>query len=219
LPSYFWRLKALAVIFKDAFESYLRNTDVSSRKFATLGPNGTSSRHAAEKLALHHPAQIELFDTYEKAAQTVIDNPENAALIVANAYAQINRFYISHDFCPVGAFFNDTPAYVVASTSAEVLDRPSLCVATHPAPSHLIHGSIDHPDIRVVNADSTHLAAEQTILGQCDACLTTQVAAEIFGLETLSVALPAIPMLWTVFINKDYEKLEYGTESCHRPVR
>ena len=89
----------------------------------------------------------------------------------------------------------------------------------YPAPSHIIHGSIDHPDIRVVNADSTHLAAEQTFLGKCDACLTTQVAAEIFGLEILSVALPTIPMLWTVFINNDYMKLEYGTESCHHPVQ
>ena len=83
--------------FKDAFEGYLHNTDVSSLR--RLG-NGNSSRHAAEKL----------FDTYEEAAQTVTDNPENAALI-ANAYARINRFYISHDLYSVGAFFNDTPAY------------------------------------------------------------------------------------------------------------
>ena len=130
------------MIFKDAFESYLHSTDVSSRKFATLGPNGPSSRLAAEKFASHYPA-----------------------------------------------------------------------------PSHIIHGSIDHPEIRVVNADSPHPAAEQTFLGKCDACLTTQVAAEIFGLEILSVALPTIPMLWTVFINNDYMKLEYGTESCHHPVR
>ena len=93
------------MFFKDAFEGYLHNTDVSSRKFATLGPNGNSSRHAAEKLASHYPAQVELFDTYEEAAQTVTDNPENAALIVANAYARINRFYISHDLYSVGAFF------------------------------------------------------------------------------------------------------------------
>lgn len=198
--------KVVVVIFKDAFESYLHNTNISSRRFVTLGPKGTSSRHAAEQLAAHHPARIELFDTYEKAARTVTENPDNTALIVANAYAQINRFYISHDLFPAGAFFHDTPAYVIASTSAEVLDQSVLSVATHPAPSHLIHGAIQHPNIRIVHAASTHLAAEQTMLGDRDACLTTQVAADIFKLKTLAVAFPAIPMLWTVFINKKYKE-------------
>lgn len=194
------------MISKDAFRDYLCSTDTETRRFATLGPRGTSSRHAAEWLASRHPARIDLFDTYEKAAQAVAADPDDTALIVANAYAQINRFYISHDLFPVGAFFHDTPAYVIAAVSDVVLDRPTLRVATHPAPSHLIRGAIDHPDIQIINTDSTHLAAVQTVLEQCDACMTTQVAADTLGLETLTVAFPAIPMLWTVFINKGYKE-------------
>lgn len=194
------------MIFKEAFGSYLVNTKKASRRFATLGPNGTSSRHAAERLAACHPAQVDLFDTYEEAARAVARNPANTALVVANAYARINRFYISHDLFPVGAFFHDTPAYVIAAQSTAVLDRPALSVATHPAPSHLINGAINHPEIRIINTDSTHLAAKRVALGQCDACLTTKVAADMLELKTVTVAFPAIPMLWTVFINKEYEK-------------
>lgn len=106
---------------------------------------------------------------------------------------------------PISAF-HDTPAYVIAAKSREVLDETSLRVASHPAPSHLIGHVLDHSGLQVIDSDATHLAAEQTLKGECDACLTTKVAADDLGLETLVVAFPAIPMLWTVFINRDYEE-------------
>jgi len=194
------------MFFKEVFQKYLTNTEGLTRRYVTLGPNGTSSSHAVNMLAESYPAKIHLFDTFEKAALEVTDQPTETGLVVANAYSNINKFYISYDLIPAGAYFHDTPAYVIAAKTIEVLNHPRLKLATHPAPSHLVDEVLDHPDVQKLYVDSTYLAAQLTQRGQCDACLTTSVAAKMLGLDTLAVAIPAIPMLWTVFIHAQYEE-------------
>lgn len=48
------------------------------------------------------------FPTCEEAADAVRVAPGENALIVANAYASISRFYISDVLHPIGTFFKDT---------------------------------------------------------------------------------------------------------------
>jgi prephenate dehydratase len=59
------------------------------------------------------------------------------------------------------------------------------------------------PNFTITHAVSTHRAAELVAEGKVQACLTTQVAADLIGLKTLNVAFPTIPMLWTIFANKN----------------
>jgi len=193
------------MILKNAFRAFVEQSAEKDRAYHTLGPEGTSSRQAADVLASRFPARIELFATYEAAAATIDDDPANRALIVANAYSGINKFYISHDLIPAAAFFNDTPPYVIAARSLDVFERGSITVASHPAPRHLIETTLSHPSIEVLETDSTHRAAELVANDRADACLTTQIAADMMGLKLMATACTAIPMLWTIFINKDHE--------------
>ena len=92
------------MLFNQAFDQFMARSNAASRRVATLGPNGTSSYTAAVHFAKTYPSSILLFPTYEDAADAVRSAPRDSALVVANAYASINRFYISHALRPIGAF-------------------------------------------------------------------------------------------------------------------
>jgi len=176
----------------------------AGRKITTLGPTGTSSYLAAVHFAQLYPSDVLFFPSYEDAADAVRSSPRDSALIVANAYAQINRFYISHELEPIGAFFKDTPAYVIASLKESALDGPKVTIASHRAPQHLIAELAALPNVTILDAGSTHYAAEMVARGDCEACLTTQTAADICGLTTIKVVFSKIPMLWTLFTSKEH---------------
>lgn len=187
------------MLFNHAFDQFMAQGGVTDRRVVTLGPSGTSSYMAAVHFTKAYPAEIALFPTYEAGAEAVRDMPRRSLLIVANAYAAINQFYISSVLQPIGAFFKDTPPYVVAARSAAALESPEVRLSSHPAPRHLLAHLAARPNVTICDAPSTHAAAEQVVQGHADACLTTQVAADMLGLQTLDVAFPTIPMLWTVF--------------------
>lgn len=191
------------LLYNEEFYRFINQSEKGRRKVLTLGDNGTSSYIAAQHFSAKYQSDILLYPTYEEAAEAIQEDPLNRALIVANAYAAINRFYISDSLYPVGAFFKDTPPYVLAARSHDALDAESMIVATHPAPRHLIVQVLDNYNISIQDVDSTHRAAELVAEGKADACLTTQVAAELLGLKTLQTAIPTIPMLWTVFTSKE----------------
>ena len=191
------------MLFNDPTSDFFTRFGPTSREIMTLGPRGTSSYAAAERFAQRYPSDIQLFPTYEKAADAVCSFPRNSALIVANAYALINRFYISHELKPVGAFFSATPAYVLAGREESALNGSMVAIASHPAPKHLITELEIRPNVTLRDADSTHQAATMVANGDVEACLTTQTAADICGLKTISVVFPTIPMLWTIFTSKD----------------
>ena len=183
--------------------SFMNVRPGDQRTFLTLGPEGTSSKHAAEHVAKLWGGRIALFDTYEKAALGVRDDPINNALIVANAYAQINVFYISNNFCPTAAFFHDTPEYIIACRPGASIGKSMVTIATHPAPRHLIAPCLQHSKVTILETDSTRQAAEMALRGEVDGCLTTRTAADILGLETIASVIATIPMLWTIFISKE----------------
>ena len=191
------------MLCNQAFDQFMSRDGTNERRVVTLGPSGTSSYVAAVHFTQSYPAEIALFPTYEAGAEAVRAMPRKSLLIVANAYAAINRFYISNVLHPIGAFFKDTPPYVVAARNAAALERPQVLLASHPAPRHLLAQLAARPNVTICDAPSTHAAAERVAQGEADACLTTQVAADMLGLETLDVAFPTIPMLWTVFASRE----------------
>lgn len=169
----------------------------------TLGPSGTSSEYASQYFcgwmnekyeSSQHP--LTLNNTYELAR----DNLRNSQglLIVANAYPQINDFYMDTSLKLLATFLFDTPLYGLV-TSQTLPDRP-LYVASHPAPVPLIQELLPAGLTieRVVEMPSTSAAAQAVACGEVDMALTTEIAARLHNLNFISATRP-IHMLWSVF--------------------
>lgn len=184
-----------------------------TRVITTLGPEGTSSWASARALSDAYGGEILLSDSYETAKEKLPNLAGKGVLVVANAYKGINQFYISVDLIPVFAFFHKTPPYVLAAKCPECLQRPNLRVATHHAPSHMIHGAVGNANISIIDSPSTRNAADMVIDSEADACITTRTCADMLGLRSLKTLFDGIPMLWTAF----GEKATYGQEVHHHP--
>ncbi len=172
---------------------------------ATLGPSGTSSEAAARHL-LDWAAQsldarcedVQLLPTYEHAAEAVLTRSATH-LLVANAYREINDFYMDPRLKIAAAYRFNTPNYGLAKArGATVSSR--IDVATHPSPIPLIEELLPAGmTVSVVVAmPSTSAAAAAVAANEVDVALTTDVAAEIYDLEFISRTRP-IEMLWTAF--------------------
>ena len=172
----------------------------------TLGPAGTSSEQSAlffAQLALHqehiHRFRIVLFDTYEEAYQRLLQQ-ERSVVVIANAYEGINHYYMNPTLALYAAFLNNTPNYGIACKTPQA--TLSMRIASHPAPIPLIqellpqHCSIE----RIVYYASTSQAAKAVCSGEVDAALTTETAAQLYGLTFISQVRP-IKMLWSVFMS------------------
>lgn len=175
-------------------------------RIATLGPEGTSSDEAARALASCGPGggRRELFPTYEEAAEAVITGRADY-LVVANAYAAINHFYISERLIVVGAFPFETPPYGVAVDPARARRGSAPELVSHPAPLHLAERWFRHSESkpRFVAARSTSEAAQAVAQGSALACITTEVARRRTGLAFITRTL-RIRMLWSVFARQDH---------------
>jgi bacilysin biosynthesis protein BacA len=176
---------------------------------ATLGPEGTSSEDAARTFLRNvgmDDSRCLLFDTYEEAARSV-ERAENDLLLVANAYSNINQFYISHTLRLTTFFVHNTPPYGLAlrRDRAGAVDDGTLTIATHPAPAHFLSwfiatsGLKAKPDVRLVS--STSEAARLAARGEVDACITNDQARVRYDLEFCS-RTRSIQMLWSVFKNE-----------------
>ncbi|MCV6959817.1 bacilysin biosynthesis protein BacA [Erwinia amylovora] len=169
----------------------------------TLGPAGTSSEYASQffndwmnENYEKCPREIHLNDSYECARENIKD--EKGLLIVANAYPNINEFYMDTKLKLLATFFYDTPLYGLVANKT-LPDRP-LYIASHPAPIPLIEEllpagiSVE----RIVKMSSTSAAAHAVAICEVDIALTTEVAARIHNLDFVSPTRP-IHMLWSVF--------------------
>ncbi|HEY6795195.1 MAG TPA: hypothetical protein VI248_11005 [Kineosporiaceae bacterium] len=181
--------------------SALQNTPL--RGIGTLGPTGTSSEHAALALwrSLDREASVpvvRLFDTYEIAADALVRR-RVSHIVVANAYAEINRLYMSSELELAGAFVYDTPPYGVAAPPlTKIPARP--VIASHPAPVPLLNELLlGQRTWEVVLVSSTSQAAAAAQRREVDLALTTQPAAAEHGLSFISSSRP-IRMLWSIFV-------------------
>lgn len=169
---------------------------------ATLGPPGTSSQSAARHLTgtASDAAPLVLTATYEQARDEVVQGRAEL-LVVANAYAGINAFYMDPKLRLAGAFVMDTPLYGLAVRSGRAWPgSDSVAVGSHPAPVPLID-ELCPPHLtvgEVVPCISTSAAAARVARGEFHVALTTAPAAAAFGLLFVSRTRP-IRMLWSVF--------------------
>lgn len=205
------------------FQSLLLTQDEVS--IATLGPEGTSSAAAANVFAQSVAGEVvsSLFPTYEEAAISVVEGRADY-LIVANAYAGVNRFYISDQLIAASVFPMKTPPYGVAVAARKRNSSREVSLVSHPAPLHLVEYWFKHSpfSVKMRSANSTGEAADIVASGRADACITTDTARQRAGLVFISPTV-SIHMLWTVFVRRDHETAQclFGVENekmciCHR---
>lgn len=172
----------------------------------TLGPKGTSSEVAANHLSLWlkkegycEQSNIVLYKTYEVARKQI--TKENSILLVANAYSDINLFYMDYSLILAAVFVLDTPLYGIATKSGKLpKNKEKLLIASHPAPIPLITQLLPNGNIeKIIKKESTSSAALAVLNNEVDAALTTQIAAKNYNLF-FSSKTRAIKMLWSAFI-------------------
>jgi prephenate dehydratase len=176
----------------------------SDLTIATLGPPGTSSEQASHFLAGHllrrghASARIELFRRYEDAGEALACGKAEL-ILVANAFSDINVFYMDPGLRLAAVFIKDTPRYGLAAPPGSSAPGP-VRVATHPAPKFLVAELLPEGyelrDLCLV--DSTSTAAASVRDGDVDLALTTAVAARLHGLDFVSPTRP-IRMVWSAF--------------------
>lgn len=173
-------------------------------RIATLGPTGTSNEYVASCLGqcLEFASySCALYDSYEQAADSV-SNATNDLLLVANAYHDVNKFYISNRLRLSTFFVLDTLPYGLASRQSKhaLMPKGRVTVATHHAPAHLIEGFTKgfrgHVELQFVQStgEAARLAAE----GQVDACITNEQACSLHELTFISPAR-TIQKIWSIF--------------------
>src|ERR1035437_8332092 len=82
---------------------------------ATLGPEGTSSEFAATYLSediIRKRLEIKLFQTFETGCDYSESN-RNCVFLVANAYRDVNVFYMSKKVKLLGSFYYSPPPYYI----------------------------------------------------------------------------------------------------------
>lgn len=175
-------------------------------QIATLGPQGTSSERAAYELLevceqdYGCIGEVALYPSFEEAAGSVMQG-ESAAVVVANAYSEVNRLYMNPRFYLAGAFVLATPDYGLV-VSGKVPIPLYVSVATHPAPEALV-GELAPPSFLVrqtLQAPSTSEAAKMVADGTVELALTNETSAREYGLRFISPKRP-IRMLWSVFVH------------------
>lgn len=188
------------------------NKCVNNIKFATLGPNGTSSEFVTKQLCEHIQcdlSNIEFFDTYEKALDNVKNGNSNA-LLVANAYHGINNFYMDSDIELIATFIENTPQYGIASKYdydiSSINDKSIIKIISHHAPIRKLEnynsGVFKDKKFEVTLCDSTSAAAKNVKDGVFDLCLTNAQAVDLYGLKFVS-NLTNISMVWSIFGKPD----------------
>jgi prephenate dehydratase len=175
-----------------------------TRAVGTLGPAGTSSERAAEflwrRLAGAGPEpEVVLYDSYEDAGEALRAD-EVSHVVVANAYSAVNEFYMDALIALAAVFYLETPPYGIArDVDRRVPERPT--VASHPAPVSLVGQLLPAPYLpgEISLVLSTSAAARAVREREADLALTTEPAADRYGLEFIS-RTRTIHMVWSVFV-------------------
>jgi bacilysin biosynthesis protein BacA len=179
---------------------------LSKVRLVTLGPEGTSSEMSA-RYFLKQLEGIEqtltLAPTYEQAADLVV-GAEADLLLVANAYKNIDRLYMTPELYFICAYFFQTPDYGIGALHGTVIDPTRrYTISSHHAPLSLIPWFLEATpiDYEIVDASSTAAAANAVRKGDVELCVTNAVALKHHGLEFVTRTRP-IRMLWSVFQRK-----------------
>ena len=184
------------------------------KEISTLGPEGTSSQAAALYLSslLSRTFDIKLYGSFELAANHTESN-NKSILLVANAYRDIDLFYMTPDLQLAGSFFFAPPNYYICCRDKKVLlqklaFKKRIRLSTHKAPSSQIPDilnsikcddlNIDPTKVEISFEESTAEAAVSVFNDESDLCLVNENAAKLYDLDIISPPM-IIEMIWSIF--------------------
>ena len=163
----------------------------------TLGPEGTNSQKAAREFLLraNANAELRLFDTFEDVAAAVIDRTLDKAVVCA-AYLKFSALYFER--VPE---LNITESFVANLHPMVIATRPDHdegieSFTAQPAILPLVRRFLAKVDF--VPAASNASAAHDVLAGKADAALTTEVVAQMLGLE-IAMRMPPLQIPFTIF--------------------
>jgi prephenate dehydratase len=159
----------------------------------TLGPRGTNCEMAAQVWFRNRgiDGEVTLHPTLEEAVER-LKNDKDAALLACAVYPDLHKLVFSNLswLALADSFIIPTYNMLLASRGAE---QPRT-VATHPAPQGLVPG-----DAEITLVTSNAQAASDCAQGLVEGCITTQPAAEQYGLRILRDFGP-VPMDFTIHL-------------------
>lgn len=178
---------------------------ISEFTIATLGPKGTSSEFIAKDLAKTLGVKKEniiLYSSYEEAFE-MVKKKKNSLLLVANAYKNVNLFYMEDNISLIGSFVKETPLYGIASNNYkknDFLSDKDIKIVSHHAPKSLIDTIINEYGLKIdiIDCLSTSEAAHLVNIGKYKYCLTNEEAQKKYNLNFI-VPIKQITMLWSLF--------------------
>lgn len=146
---------------------------------------------------------MQLFESFEQAALAVQQGKADL-FVVAHAYSDISRFYMSPDFDLQFIFIFPTPIYGLATRPGErIVWSEKTLLVTHPAPLPLLKYLAPSKRFTVKTVCSTSEAALVVQKGDADIALTNANAVSAYHLEWIDGAIYGpIRMSWSAFSRK-----------------
>ena len=178
---------------------------------STLGPKGTSSEYVAKKFL----SQLDIMDkkvilhsSFEKAYESVQKNTSDAVL-VANAYSNIDMFYMDTSLELLATNIESTPPYGIAvrkDFDISLIKKFNIIeIASHKAPIKRLDCYINDKNsffykkqFKIEICNSTSIAAKMVATKRLDFCLTNEKAKDEFDLIFVSKKIK-IDMVWSIF--------------------
>jgi bacilysin biosynthesis protein BacA len=135
------------------------------------------------------------------------------ALIVANAYQDINIFYMEESLKLLATFIEATPEYGIAIRPnfdiSSLMHAKTVCIASHQVPVNILDTiSLERDSIffgksfDIKLCTSTSIAAKMVAENEIDYCLTNSKSVEKYELKFASNT-KRIDMVWSLFGRPD----------------
>lgn len=157
---------------------------MSITRINTLGPSGTNCEKASFKWLMDKSfkgsCQVVTHETLEAAIDATLKNKESSLTLGCVVYPHLHEIVFQNirDIVLLDVFMCDTFDMVLAGTPNN--DNPKS-IASHAAPRALV---LDI-GVDIIESSSNVQAAKMCHAGLADACLTTEVGAEQYGLNII----------------------------------
>lgn len=169
----------------------LKSEEVKEIRIFALGPEGTNISQAAyrwvEEEELQDKAKIILCETPEQEIERAMQIEEEGVIPIFALCA------VYYDLC--GVFFRNLENYTFLYHYYMKLDNmqlaskkynkdtlpPNASIAVHPSPAVLL----EETNYVIRKAFSNSAAARMCASDEADACITTETARQLYGLETI----------------------------------
>ena len=174
----------------DEVVEVLRNQNIKEVNFSVLGPEGTnisqSSKRWSMEMEIAYKSVYSFCDTPDQSVENArkIRSPSTFPLFVACAvYYDMHRLFFENPDCYVlmDHHYMQLDNMQLAAREAASEIPAGWVIASHPSPKPLLSPL----ENKIIDSTSNSAAAKSCAEGVVDACMTTETARRIYGLETI----------------------------------